>query len=55
MPYEIIKSKAGNIDGWRVRKIGTKEYFSKKAFKNKSDAINQMIAIIIEETNKSKN
>lgn len=55
MPYEVVKSSAGNINnGWRVRKTGTKEYFSKKAFKNKSDAIKQMRAIIISELKATK-
>lgn len=49
MPYEIVQSVAGGIKGWRVRKEGTKEYFSKKAFKTKEKAMKQMRAIILSE------
>lgn len=31
MPYEIVKSTAGGKKGYRVRKEGTTEYFSKEA------------------------
>lgn len=31
MPYEIIKSVAGGKHGYRLRKEGTNEYFSKEA------------------------
>lgn len=49
MPYEIVKSTAGGKKGYRVRKEGTTEYFSKEALPLKR-AKAQRTAIAISET-----
>lgn len=48
MPYEIIKSTAGGKKGYRLRKEGTNEYFSKKALPLQT-VKKQRTAIIISE------
>lgn len=48
MPYEIIESQAGGKKGYRLRKKGTNEYYSKKALPLQK-VKNQRTAIIISE------
>ncbi len=51
MPYEIIESTAGGKKGYRLRKKGTNDYFSKKSLPLQS-VKKQRSAIVIAE-NKS--
>lgn len=48
MPYEIIESQAGGKKGYRLRKKGTNDYYSKKALPLQK-VKNQRTAIIISE------
>ena len=51
MPYEVVESVAGGRKGYRVRKTGTKDYFSKEAMsKKKAEA--QATAIRLSELRK---
>lgn len=54
MPYEIVKSRAGGRSGYRVKKEGTKKYFSKEALPLKQ-AKAQRSAIVISEMKKIDN
>jgi len=51
MPYEIVKSTIKGKSGYRVRKVGTREYFSKHPL-SLEKAKAQIIAIRISESKK---
>lgn len=53
MPYEIIESQAGGKKGYRLRKKGTNDYYSKKALPLQK-VKNQRTAIIISEFSQPK-
>jgi hypothetical protein len=53
MPYEIVKSSAGGKKGYRVKKQGTNEYFSKEAIPLEQ-AKKQRTAIAISESKRPK-
>jgi hypothetical protein len=48
MPYEISKSTIKGKSGWRVHKVGTREYMSSKPL-SYDKALAQMRAILISE------
>jgi hypothetical protein len=53
MPYEIVRSNSGGVRGYRVRKVGTTDYFSKEALTlDKAKA--QRTAIILSELGKTQ-
>lgn len=53
MVYEIVRSNAGGVRGYRVRKQGTNDYFSKEALPlDKAKA--QRTAIILSELGKTQ-
>lgn len=54
MPYEVVKSKMKGVEGYRVRKEGTREYFSKHPL-TLEQAKKQRTAIILNEIQRGEN